>query len=1772
MRTEPVQSTDTALQSISKQLAIQAVSLRFLQHIASQLEEGELAIAQVLKPLQIVHPAQLEQTYNNKLKGSAESLDRAYQFVREHEAAITNGDLETITDAQRAMKTVEESFQLPLTEELFNELLLGVKELGETLRRNAFSESDFKEQAIKHGVSERFIEVATNFFLSRDEPIALQFEATVSNPLDEALKLHTDTQATPLALQTGLDGFQQLIATRLEASRRELIDTTLRNPMLDMRPSRVKGVTIDGELTAEVFKTLVKDRQKMYFAAKLGGTAQNGTDEDQVTVPVPEQQQRVDTTDNVLQTTHTAANLQSRLVKTEREAISDLRDKGSQTLFLTLGTLHWKDKESNQERRSPLITIPIELKRANATSRYYVEALDDELAENLALCTKLKEDFGIVIPPMGAKEAFHVEHYLSEVAKAVSNHPDFEVKADEMSIGFFSFARYVMYQDLSPERWPAEDKLWDKVPIQDLLGRGVAVRPPVVPDGENVDDYAPAGGMSQVLDCDSSQTRAILEAGNSNIHVIQGPPGTGKSQTITNLIVSALGEGKKVLFVAEKMPALDAVHDSLVRLGLSEACLELHSHRTSKKEVLRDLEETLKLGKPERTVKEGIAPQLEALKKELNTYAKVMGTEVRNSGYTVQEVIGELAALGTSGAGRLSITPDQMKGWDKNHYQRALSEVRGLERGVREFGRAFDNPFYGSQLSTLVLTDKERVFSQIQEAVTTAAQVEEGYGALATKLGLKKDISFRQLRTIVTALAEVEEGGHLCYQADDANLTHENWRAKRSIKHLIESGKAFSEARRTLATVFKESAWSNDVSLNALEDAARAIETHGDQALPFLRFRNYREAIRVEKSIYAAHPPTKTEERVAKIRELIEAKKQGIMLDGPASSVAREMLGERNWVGRNSNFQEVETLYQWIDSFFERFSHGPHLGPVLKALSDPEHLRGLPRTCKQLLQEIEQLDALRSDVIDALGYPEDTGATFDEYSLRDSTDVFHRLHAQPAELEALVAYNSLAERVANVGLTALLPKADRWEHSGERLVESLQYAWFSALLKAAGEDHPELKNFERISHEEKIARFREFDEALFQHHAEELALSHWENLPRVNTGGQLGVLLREMEKSSRHMTVREMMQNAGNAIQAIKPVFMMSPQSVAKFLPPDALTEFDLVVFDEASQVRPADALGAIARGTQIVVVGDNKQLPPTRFFEGGKLNTESASSRTANVESVLDLATRQGAPNTRLNWHFRSKHPSLIAFSNAAYYDGTLQVFPSPEVDDGTKGLTFHKVEGGLYDRGKTRTNSVEAEQVAQAVLEHARTHPGQSLGVATFNTEQAELIYLKVEALRAAHRDLDVFMQRHNRDEPFFVKSLENIQGDERDSILISVGFAKDQNKPDSRMSMNFGPLNDVGGERRLNTLVTRAKHSCKVFCSFNPEEIDLKRTEARGVEDLQRYLHFARDRELNFRHIADRTPQETPLQQVMRTRLEERGYLVHTNVGSAGCYIDLAIVDPKSPERYVLGVMLDQNHYSSKPSSRDRERLVPQVLRGMGWNIHQEWGIEFLRNADSVLERIEQAISESDKPSSKKQPSRRVERARSEGLLVRGPTCPEYTFAAVPIHLEGPLYTVAPNEMANVIKEIVAIESPVHEDEVYRRIRKIGGDAQKSKSLNDRFGESVTLALEQGMVVQRGEFFYRSEKIERVPIRDRSNFPNTLKRIELIPPDEIDAAILQTVEHAYGIEEKELAEASLFILGFKSASEAAKSIFRIHARSLIKAGAIEKRGAYLYPKSAV
>ena len=956
------------------------------------------------------------------------------------------------------------------------------------------------------------------------------------------------------------------ILAKIEASRRELLDLGLRNPLLNYRTLRAKGVEIAGETSTQVFKTLVTDGHPMTF---LPGREDDVGEED-ADSPYA-RPGGANQSDRNLQTGESPASLQKRLLNTFRDANTSVEETGVNTLFLALGMLHWFESDASQQARlAPLVLVPVQLERTGARERFSVRYTGDDLGANLSLIEKVRADFGFVIPGQDALEPdagdIDAAGCIAQVADVVrqSAPARWAVEPDRIVLGFFSFNKFLMYLDLDPKN-PA---IKENQIIAALFGDGFREPPSTITDGAHLDSHIKPQDTYHVLDADSSQSLAIHDATSGRNLVIQGPPGTGKSQTITNIIAEAVGRSQRVLFVSEKMAALEVVKRRLDNIGLGAACLELHSNKTNKRVTLDELKRTLEIQPTP-----GIGSRLDDLERtrsQLNDYTEAVNIPVGNSGVTPHDAFGELLTLN----GGETFTPIAWKEiagirhWSGDDFRREREVVDELRNRLERIGIPARHPFYGCRLRSLL----------------PAAEAE--------------------LREKIEATASALEG--LVAPQSDTHV--------RQVKEVLDKGSRWRLIRSKYDDQLLPRAWDSDFG-----QVREVLNTTGRRLFGRLS-PSYRRACKQLGAEMSEKIPRGVDRKIALIDAISEEQKLQADINGEYPDVALA-LGIR-WAGHNTDWDEVGRALNTYEANVTELQSALDLHNEAR-FSHPDGLISLP--IAEQRHVLGEWAARFPEIQDIIGFSNGVDAALQE-ELRPAVDVANR---NPAAAESLTVW--------------------------------FERAWYESIVETAFSERPELREFDGQVHESRIERFQAIDRNSLNYNRSRVAGIHRAAISRPNQlpdrlvrassdvdddtrerQQQLRVLRREIEKRSRHKPLRRLLTEAGGIIQELKPVFMMSPLSIANYLAPGS-ADFDLVVFDEASQVRPVDALGSLLRGKKAVVVGDSKQMPPTSFFDRishGDENSDDEESVTADIESVLDLFSSQGAPSRTLRWHYRRPPP----------------------------------------------------------------------------------------------------------------------------------------------------------------------------------------------------------------------------------------------------------------------------------------------------------------------------------------------------------------------------------------------------------------------------------------------------------------------------------------------------------------------------------------------------
>lgn len=1584
------------------------------------------------------------------------------------------------------------------------------------------------------------------------------------------------------------DSNSALITRQLEKSRQALLDLSTRNRLLSLpQAATARVLHFADERTDEVYRLLAGESKAMSFAPAKAEEEQAAADpaeaqETQTTLALPQPEESVDEQldargvaqrhrDLKLQTRLSSEKLQRRLLDMYSDARTFIEEQGVNILFLALGQLQWFDRNApDKPRFAPLILLPVALERKSAAERFTLSWLQEDAAENLSLAAKLKADFGLELPEFNAGDDFDPRAYLAAVAAMAAAQPGWQVLPDAMTLGFFSFAKFLMYRDLDTATWPPEKRLDQQALIAAALQDGFEAREHLFPEDADVDQLIPVDSQRHVVDADSSQSLAIEAVRRGENLVIQGPPGTGKSQTITNVIAAAIADGKKVLFISEKMAALEVVNRRLKSVGLGPACLELHSHHANKRKVLEELKATRDLGKPRVEHREQIIHELSNVQQQLNAHSRTMHQALAPCTLTPYQILGQLARLDTV---QIAHLPDLLQGaqnWSPEDFHSRQQIVEALRQAVSKVSPVAGHPWRGVCHPALLKLDAQRFAQQLPTLQAMLARLQQDAELLAQSLSAPAAQTILTLHEQITLAQQLASAPSIDRQA----VANSIWdQGLGQLHKLVECGTRFSLKAQNLGSSFAESAWTAD--WNA---PRQSIAAYGDSLFRIFN-SGYRAAIANLKGQLKTTLPSSRAERLNLLDSLIEAQQLRQNL-GQQQTLGADAFGSL-WLDEQSDWAQLQAVLRWMagPDGQGRSAAFRQLYAQLPALAHCADLAARASASLQAFEDAAQslLDGYRLETQEAFG-----AADLARIPLADFGERLAQWVAEPNALLDWTSYHATREQARAAGMAVLVQQLENESIAQGALPAIFERAYYEALLRQATQAHPELVAFNGDQHSQKVRQFRALDLERIELARAQSALSHYEQVPRSASGmGPLGVLNGEIARKRGHMPLRKLFKLAGEAVQAIKPVFMMSPLSVAQFLEPAAV-EFDLLVIDEASQIEPVDALGAIARCKQLVVVGDDRQLPPTRFFsrmtsEQDEFDDEDEDqliAGAADVESILSLCLAKGMPQLMLRWHYRSRHQSLIAVSNQQFYNSSLYVVPSPYTARSGMGLRFHHLPEGRFDSGASRINRIEAQTIARAIMQHAQQSPQLSLGVAAFSLQQKVAIQDELELLRRQQPEAESFFAAHPN-EPFFIKNLENVQGDERDVIFISVAYARNAQ---GYLPMRFGPVSADGGERRLNVLISRAKQRCEVFSSITADDIDLERGKGKGVAALKVFLQYAATGQLTLAGISGRDL-ESPLEEDVYEALTAQGLQVQTQIGIAGFFIDLAVVDPEQPGRYLLGIECDGMSYHHSRSARDRDRLRQSVLESQGWTLLRIWGCDWFRQPRAQTERVLAAVeaARQRKQAEPVQPvmathqsqtaTEVIERAArsdagsAETESAAGPDDSLYQEArfAVPA---GELHSQSTAKLAQLMHQAVELEGPIHFDELVTRMRTLWGLQRAGSRVRDALEQARQSLLADEALAAEGEFLDLPGRAVRVRNRAEVGSAN-LRRIDCLPPAEIRAAIALALRSSLGGQREELPAAVARLLGLSAVTAPVRELVLTQLDALHGSGAVAFNG---------
>ena len=1302
----------------------------------------------------------------------------------------------------------------------------------------------------------------------------------------------------------------------------------------------------------------------------------------------------------------TETELQSALTYVYRTARTSLEENGANSLFLALGMLRWfETAKSEQPRYAPILLLPVDIIRRSG-NKYVIRKRDEDIILNITLVELLKQNFKInldILKDLPKDESgVDVKKIFTYFRRAIMEQKKWNVLEESM-LGLFSFNKFVMWNDIhSNAELMAENTIIASL-IENRDKQDVTED---VVDARIIDKTNSPMDFSIPLDVDSSQMEAIVESGRGRTFILHGPPGTGKSQTITNMIANALYQGRRVLFVAEKMAALSVVQSRLEKIGLAPFCLELHSNKATKKHFLEQMDKVLnvtKIKEPAEYVSK--AEELFAERKSLISYMDALHQKGSN-GLSLYDCISEY----------LSIPQEEVQDGlpskevlTASFIANCREQVDSLDTILNIVGTPESHPLFG---------------------------LEPVNNRLETTDGIKK-----LLQAFSQTFADYTQALSAC--SNDMMQTN-----VRTCKREWED----IQAKWFLPRYFAKKKF-----LKAFQIYGRVDASNIDEVFTLIGdYQNRQDVYQKHIGLQGANGRQNFDQDVLVLHhQLMEMTDQLQAKTNQENAIEDIAVSSSRWL---DGYQQMKDWYLWTDKKRE--------------------------LCQMNLQQVVAL-------LEKGGKPQEV---------------------IPAFIKGVYRY------LISVAIDA------------DEQLRSFNSKLFSQRIEQYKRD---TQRFQELSKEELYSK---------------LAARVPSSSASSADGSEIGILKRNIANGGRGNSIRTIMDNIPTLLPRLCPCMLMSPISVAQYI--DLKSEkFDLVIFDEASQMPTSEAVGAIARGKALIVVGDSKQMPPTSFFSSTQVDEEEAD--IDDMESILDDCKTLSLREYYLSWHYRSKHESLIAFSNSQYYDNRLFTFPS--VDDQMAKVKLVPVNG-VYDKGRTRSNPEESKAIVKEIIRRLSDPElsKYSIGVVSFSKVQGDRIEDDLTEELDRHPELKDIA--YNSREPIFVKNLENVQGDERDVILFSVGYGADKN---GKVSMNFGPLNNAGGERRLNVAVSRARYEMIVYSTLKSSQIDLKRSQAKGVEGLKGFLEFAETGRLPMIDSALQQADRNVMVRQICDMLTEHGYMAKPNVGRSNFKVDIAVSTAEQPEKYILGILCDGKTYYETKTTRDREIVQPNVMNLLGWNVMRVYSIDWYENRERSIQQILDELKGNEtadvKPAAEKDdiPLKAfcTDHIKKTDILKE----PERNQGQIP-YIEAEVTVPAIDKAAydptaayntKVIRQILAKEQPITEGYLCKRVARLFGFGHAGANIQ----KAVSIAMTKFYCDPLSLGGVSSLWLDETSSKDYKTYRSPSPRsITEIPVCEVMNAVNEVILEEFSLPKEKIPTIAARKLGFSNAG--AKIVETINA----------------------
>lgn len=1369
--------------------------------------------------------------------------------------------------------------------------------------------------------------------------------------------------------------------------------------------------------------------------------------------------------------------VEKKLYRLFLTAKNNFQELGVNTCFVSIGVICYTDSKSSDILvKAPIFLYPVEISKLSSflkeIHRFEIASGSGELQLNPAIKEKLYHDYGIEIQDINGRSPSEYLQYLRTTIEAMVY---WEIN-EEIYLDIFSYQKYIMFHDLKKYKGLVKESLL----IRAYVGDQTALQDEIY---ESVQGNFNDATSIDVLPADSSQKRAVELAKAGVTYVLQGPPGTGKSQTIVNIISALIHQKKKILFVSQKMAALNVVQKRLDDIGLGRYCLNLHTYLGNKREIIKQLmSELLNSPKISDSVKQFRYDNYLMAQNEINDFYRFLCEKHKPWNLSVYDIRGKLSKLYE--AELVDISLKSILDYDLKQIDMLIGKLNRIQSNFKTIKNPISNIYFDFIKEKNTSLELSRFISKVNSIETEKLQnlineIKENTGY--------EIVTFEELQGIIQIKNELNSTKfksipeYFIFKEFDLYF-----KLIKEMKQLLEQHlKLYS----TITSKVQEDFLTNDT-------------THFEETLNTISFldsifnKNYKQ-IKTQLNSYSNKKLSKQEwiTLLQNKQQLFKIKENITILLNNHQSTCQDIEGIQN-------ITVINTLLDHGNNLNRLYIIAKKIDPIL-------YQKIIEYTYITRTKETDIIEILQNQTNNVNNY-------FRQPVLQQKGDINNflkkitLLQTEYQYIQDMIFFREEYDSFEPI-IQQFIDLYSNRDYT-QSLEDLFQKTYYMQILDEL------LRKENKLSPKELIKQFKNDDFKIRDNYRYQIMESIEKLKPKQNyqTRGSSGsnevnILKRENEKKRRLKPVRELLTQIPNLVFSLKPCFMMSPLTVSQYIDPENL-HFDVLIFDEASQIMPEDAVTCLIRADQVIVMGDTQQLPPTTFFMSQE--DEDVEEEIEDLESFLSEASVKFISKS-LDWHYRSRNENLIAFSNFSFYENRLVTFPNPDTQD-KSGLEFRYVNG-IYDRGKSRKNMIEAKEIVTLYRSITKEYPEKSIGIISFSMQQEKAIR---EAFISENIDFDEIID--TKIEETFIKNLETVQGDERDIIILSIGYGKDST---GMLSYNFGPINKEGGYKRLNVAITRSRYKTIIVSSIQPEELDNDQIHSEGLQHLKNYIDYAKNKNIEkFLATKEAITFDSPFEESVYETLKQKGYLVSNQVGCSGYRIDLAIKHPEKPEKYILGIECDGAQYHSSKYARDRDKVRQEILKGLGWNLHRIWSDDWVNNRENELNKIDDKLNELINSNKKEQNIQQTQFKPVELEETFRPTSLRSSYKSY-IVADLTYYPIYPNDIEyhrqiilDRIKQVLIVESPIEKELLYKRILHSMG----IQKLGLRLKSCLDYCL-QYLDTQK-QLYISDKTVSLNPIKPFYEVrvsTDEQRPFTLIPKEELAGAIIDIIENTFSIE---------------------------------------------------